>query len=388
LAAGLALLSMRCGPIGTTTGPASAGSSSGSGSSGGSSGGSSSGSSSSGAGSSSGPPLSGLHVEGNHLVSNGQPVRLLGVNKSGTEYQCVHNQGIFDGPSGTNLVTPMQQWKINTVRVPLNEDCWLGINGVNSQYSGSNYTQAITTYVQMLRSNGMYVIVDLHWSAPGSTQATQQEPMPDEDHSGAFWTSVATAFKDDTGILFDLFNEPYPDNDKGVGMAGAGNCLLNGCSLTNWREGGTAMAAGMQELLTKVRNTGAQNTILVGGWGYAGTIGSIAQYLPKDPLNNVAVSFHTYDCTRAPQCCNSGCWNASVKPIAAQYPVITGELGETDCASSYVDSYFSFADPLGISYLGWTWTTSNCSMDPALITSYSGAPTAYGQGFMMHIPTQ
>jgi hypothetical protein len=30
----------------------------------------------------------------------------------------------------------------------------------------------------------------------------------------------------------------------------------------------------------------------------------------------------------------------------------------------------------------------NCSSFPALITSYAGAPTAFGQGFMTHLPTQ
>jgi hypothetical protein len=395
LGAGLALFSLRCGPIGSTVSPpvetgSSGGSSSGSASSGGSSGGKSSssgGGSSSGGSSSGSPPTSGLHVSGNKLVDNGQTVRLLGVNKSGTEYQCVHNQGIFDGPSDTNLVTPMKSWNINTVRVPLNEDCWLGINGVNSAYSGSTYVNQITSYVQMLRQNGMYVIVDLHWNATGTTQSTGQEPMPDEDHAGAFWTSVATAFKGDNGILFDLYNEPHPDDDKSV--SSPGNCLLNGCSLSIWKEGGTAMAAGMQELTTKVRATGAQNIIMIAGWSWAGMIGQIMQYLPNDPINNLAVSFHTYDCKRAATCCTSACWQANVANVAAKYPVITGELGETDCASSYINQYFTFADGLGISYLGWTWNNSDCSSVPSLITTYAGNPTmTYGQGFMTHLQSQ
>ncbi len=82
---------------------------------------------------SSGGTTSGLHVEGNKLVDNGQTVRLLGVDQSGTEYQCTHrNAGFFDVGGGApdgQFVTNMKAWNINAVRVPLNEDCWLGING-------------------------------------------------------------------------------------------------------------------------------------------------------------------------------------------------------------------------------------------------------------------
>jgi endoglucanase len=395
-AGALALLTTRCGPIGTTgTSPEPGGGddaggssgSSGSGSSGGGSG--SSGGSSSGGGADggdgwgeAGPPL-GLHVEGNHLIDNGKTVRLVGVDHSGSEYQCVNNgSAIFEGPTDASLVTPMKSWNVNTVRVPLNEDCWLGINGVGASVSGSAYQQAIISFVQMLRSNGMYVIVDLHWNGPGTTLAKSQQPMPDEDHAPAFWTSVATALKGDVGIVFDLYNEPYPDK----GTSDPGDCLLNGCSLSVWTGyTGAAQAAGMQELVTAVRNTGAQNVLMIGGWSYANALQSWLQYEPKDPLNNQAASFHNYNYTA---CNDAVCWTNDVQPVAAKVPVVTGELGENDCSEAYVDSYFAWADPLGISYLGWAWNVQSCSSFPALITSYTGSATAFGQGFLTHLPTQ
>jgi len=48
--------------------------------------------------------------------------------------------------------------------------------------------------------------------APARLIAIQQIPMPDADHSPAFWTSVARTFGRDTRIVFDLFDEPFPDN--------------------------------------------------------------------------------------------------------------------------------------------------------------------------------
>src|SRR5215470_8869578 len=81
-----------------------------------------------------------VQVSGNHLVDqNGTPVRLLGVNRSGAEYACAQGWGIFDGPSDATSIAAIAAWHVNAVRVPLNEDCWLGINGVNPSYGGVNY---------------------------------------------------------------------------------------------------------------------------------------------------------------------------------------------------------------------------------------------------------
>ena len=49
----------------------------------------------------------------------------------GTEYACVQGWGMFDGPTDDEAIDVMKEWHINVVRIPLNEACWLGINGVN-----------------------------------------------------------------------------------------------------------------------------------------------------------------------------------------------------------------------------------------------------------------
>jgi endoglucanase len=391
------------GGVGASSGGGSSGgsgSSSGSGSGGGSGSGTSSGSgsgssggstSSTGSGSGSGSGSSsgsggdaslgaGLHVVGNHFVDNGATVRLLGVDHSGSEYACVNGDNtIFEGPTDESLVMPMKAWNINAVRVPLNEDCWLGINGVSASLSGSAYQSAISAFVQMLRSNGMYVILDLHWNAPGTTVAKGQLEMPDEDHAPAFWESVATAFKSQAGVIFDLYNEPYPDNNQDTTAA-----------WTCWRDGGSCPSvsfpvAGMQSLVTSVRSTGATNVILLGGVQYANALSQWLTYEPNDPLSNLAASTHIY---HGQVCSSVSCFNSTLAPVAAKVPLITGELGESDCAETFVDSYFAWADPLGVSYLGWSWNVQDCSGFPALITDYSGTPTAFGQGFKTHLPTQ
>ena len=90
-------------------------------------------------------PRPAVQVIGNHLADGeGSPIRLIGVNRSGSEYACItEGLGVFDGPTGKRAIAAMKTWRINAVRVPLNEDCWLGINGAPAEYSAARYHEAV-----------------------------------------------------------------------------------------------------------------------------------------------------------------------------------------------------------------------------------------------------
>jgi len=320
------------------------------------------------------PPPAGaprLRVSGSRLVdAGGATIRLRGVNRSGAEYACAQGWGMWDGPADSASVAAIAGWKANAVRVPLNESCWLGIGGVPAQYAGASYQQAIAGYVGRLNRAGLVAILDLHWNAPGAEKALAQHPMPDRDHSPEFWRQVATAYKGNDAVVFDLFNEPYPDGNADTPEAW--RC---------WREGGTCRgvpytAAGMQELVDAVRGTGATNVVLAGGVQYAGTLTSWLANRPVDPTGNLAASWHVYNFG---WCVTPACWNAQAAPVAAQVPLVLGEIGQDDRGSAFVTSLMDWMDAHQGSYLAWSWDVWGQPLD--LITSYDGTPTAYGQTF-------
>jgi endoglucanase len=310
------------------------------------------------------PAAAGVRVSGNHLVDDaGRTVRLLGVNRSGLEYACVQGWGFADGPTDATSIAAMKTWSIDAVRLPLNEDCWLGINGVKTQYGGAAYRSYVKAFAARLSAAGLTVILDLHWSAPGTQRATGQQQMPDADHSPAFWSSVARAFRGNGSVVFDLYNEPHDVSWK---------CWRDGCG--RW--------AGMQRLVNAVRAAGGRQPLMLGGLAWSNDLAGWLRWRPRDPLHQLIASFHLYNFNA---CDTAACWNTTVEPVAVVVPVVTGELGENDCAHGFIDGYMPWADAAGVSYLGWTWDTWNCNSGPALISGYDGTPTAFGTGFQSHL---
>jgi endoglucanase len=325
-------------------------------------------------------------VSGNELVSaNGQQVVLHGVDRSGTEYECVQGHGIFDGPSDKASISVMRSHGINAVRVPLNEACWNGESYVEPAYAGAGYRAAIKAYVRLLNASGMVAILDLHWtdgaytgnsSACSSAEAVCQKPMPDAAQAVPFWTSVARSFKGNDAVIFDLFNEPYPEQADNGNETDGWQCWLHGGSAC---VGIPYRVAGMQTLVDAVRSTGASNVIMLGGLEWANDLTGWLSYEPADPDHNLAASWHSYNFNA---CNTQTCWSRQIAPVMAKVPVIAGEIGENDCGDAYIDPLMSWLNSKSTSYLAWSWNTDfNCATGPGLITSYAGQPTAFGAGY-------
>ncbi len=332
---------------------------------------------------------------GNQLVDDaGAPVVLHGVNRSGSEYMCIDGWGIFDGPTDQASIDAMKVWNVNAVRVPLNSACWLDIvhqfGSHDVAYAGQAYQDAITQFVERLTANGINVILDLQWTGCGEAEclANWLKPLPERAYATQFWTQVAGRFKDNHRILFDLFNEPY------------------GVDWSCWQDGGCALggqgqqytAEGMQQMVNAIRAAGAvAQPILLGGLQYSNDMSGWLSHLPSDPSDSLVASIHLYnsnwpcplsvsDAGTAADAitCFSDEQHNAIDAIAAEHPVVFGELGQDGCASDFVAPMLEWIGQRGFSVLGWAWNTADCSGFPALISNYDGTPTALGEAFRAH----
>ncbi len=327
----------------------------------------------------------GLHVAGNKLEDqNNAVVTLRGVDHAGSEYACVQGWGIFDGPTDIPSVQAMASWHADVVRVPLNEDCWLGINGYPKYGTASGYQQAIQGYVANLESQGFYVILDLHWNNGGTNGSTGQGYMVDADHGVAFWQSVAGLFGNDNRVIFDLYNEP---TNFGSSTGNTWDCWKNGGSVCT---GATYAIAGMQTVVTAIRNTGATNVLELNGLAYGNDVTQWATHAPTDPLHNLLAGVHLYTDNQAGQNYpQSGFHDSSglnqdvnSNSLLANYPIIISELGESNCNRNLLDALYPTIEADGISWVNWSWNSAaSCGGGPSVITNPNGSPTQlYGQG--------
>jgi putative cell wall-binding protein len=251
----------------------------------------------------------------------------------------------------------MASWRINVVRLPLNQDCWLGLQGspAGSGRTAAGYRAAVHDWVSILHSAGIAVILDLHSSAPAGYSAHGQRAMADAQ-SVTFWSSLATSFATDPSVIFDLFNEPYSRSPF---------TLTWSC----WKSGGcqapveddyspigpahaTYAVAGMDALVAAVRAAGAPQPVMLGGLNYSNDLTGWLASRPTD--DQLVASWHNYP---GQGCSSATCWNAQILPVAAVVPVVTGEFGQNSSATDagYMEPFMNWADANGIGYLPWAW---------------------------------
>jgi hypothetical protein len=323
------------------------------------------------------PPSSGsgMHVSGNKLLNAaGNQVLFHGVNVSGTEYACIQGYGIFDGSSDDAAVAAIRSWNSNTVRVLLNEDCWLGINGVNPAYGGANYRQAIVDFVKRIEAHGMYAEISLMWGAPGSQKATYQPAAPDADHSPAVWAQMAQTWKDDPNVVLAPWGETTVD----------ANCFLNGGNCGADFNGTPYTSAGMQQAVDVMRSNGWGGPIVIPGIDYANNLTQWLSHKPSDPLNQLMAEAHIYGKNT---CGTTACMDSQYAPVAAAVPLILGEFGETyddsSCGATNANAFMNWSDAHDVGYEAWTWNTwGTCG---SLISNEDGTPKGtYGNAIKTH----
>jgi aryl-phospho-beta-D-glucosidase BglC (GH1 family) len=357
-----------------------------------------------------------IKVQGSKLVNgSGTVVQLRGVNYSGFEYAAVEGWSPSD-PSGAQAGQPggpnwaaIKSWKANVVRLPMNEASWLGYTCtdtdgvVRNPDPGGNYKAAIAEQVRQANAVGLYVILDLHWSAPGNACPMLQTQMANADHSIAFWTSVANTFKNNPAVIFCLFNEPFFEmdftGDPWSYMMFGTNGAFSGYPATsntgNWKDVKQPWAiASYQAMINAVRATGATNVVVVGSVSYTQDLSGFLANVPVDPAKQMTASWHAY-----PQFGSVFGTAAYSQPnfpttifdnvkaiIAAGYPVLTTETGDQNSPGTVgaplASTVAKFADETGASLVAWTWDVWTIPNN-VLIKDVNGTPTD-GYGVFFH----
>ncbi|MEU4770159.1 cellulase family glycosylhydrolase [Actinosynnema sp. NPDC023794] len=162
-----------------------------------------------------------------------------------------------------------------------------------------------------------------------------------------FWTAVATAFKGYDGVVFDLFNDPYPE------MPADGNKTLG------WqcrRDRGTCSGlpyetAGMQDLVDAARTTGVTNVLMLGGLEWANDLRAWTAHMPADPLKPSPPPGNAY---RFKAWTTQTCWDSQTLPLAARAPIALGEFGQDNWGFDYMQRLVAGADAHRLSYLART----------------------------------
>jgi hypothetical protein len=367
-----------------------------------------------------------VKVSGNKLVDGtGKTLQIRGVDVSALEFNVIDNAEQapggkpFDywGGQYPNL-SAIAAWKGFAMRIPLNEQSYLnqtaydpGASATSPQTAEladplNSYRAVVKQIVDAATAAGMYVILDLHKNAPPAvitgltttplqllSNTSAQSEFSDEN-SIAFWTSVATDYQNYPNVIFDLFNEPHidhfvtptnlptiPGQTQGeiaqwfILLHGGTGQLIYGDNQTYSQN---YSVPGMQAMLNAVRATGATNVVMVAGVSWAQDTSLWTQFVPTDPLNQLACSWHAYPSAGAPSqpgFPDNFAWAATI--LSAGYPIIIGETGDesaTGSTAKWFPTLLPWADTNNVSVFAWSWNAWGAANDD-LITNADGTPT-------------
>jgi endoglucanase len=307
------------------------------------------------------------HVEGSRIVDGkGNPLLLRGAQiESAFNYVKQWQRG--DSPLAllnSRTFAVMASWRMNEVRVPLSN--WI------LALDQERYLRLLDQVVQQANAAGLYVVLDLHDDAQSGSPYGKGADFPKAE-SLAFWKTIASRYRENPMVLFDLFNEPQtPDWQTWLhGGATAGQA--------------SPREVGFQDLVDAIRRppVSARQIIVVepggdrrNGWATIGT------NTIRDP--NIAYSLHVYDgIVQSPQQ-----QDAKWGPLLGHFPLYIGEWAllpnsytpaqcrgiPHDQADQIVRNFLDYMKSRGASWSAWSFTPGHLFVDSS---SYS--PTTLDQ---------
>jgi Cellulase (glycosyl hydrolase family 5) len=315
-------------------------------------------------------PTSGYpHVQGNRIVdANGQPLIL-----RGAQIEEVLNMTV-PGPDGhtaiqgfASIVHEMSLWHMNAVRLPTCNTIW--------QANPSAYISRLQIAVTEANAAGLYVILDAHddhrcFPTYNANDVTHLPRLPLE----SYWQAVATAFKNNPNVIFDVYNEPaLLTTNREAYTTADWQLWLNG----GQRNGESFI--GMQALVNVIRATGAKQMLMVEGYSYAETFHNIGTNLINDP--DVVYEAHDYGLLKT-----ATDLFADYGFMLPRFPIFVGEWalmgggnsGQTNCtniipsqADHVVQAFLQYMAQNNISWTAFSFNSQHMIVDYTKFTPTS-----------------
>jgi hypothetical protein len=287
-----------------------------------------------------------LQVEGRFLESREtrKPMILRGVNCSGMEYRPTGCGGLTEA----GIASLIQEYGCRILRVPFQQQWAL---------ERPDYLEQLRTVASWVNGYGAYILFDLQWIDERSRGGANRVPPLPNPASVDLWRLLVGSFRENPGVLFDLFNEPH---DR---LPGDPFPLLRPDG-SEFPEQVRVLPAMWQEwalhLIDAVREVHPASVLFVSGldWGYD---------LRPFPLDrpNLVYSTHVYRArgTR---------WREAFGQLAETCCVFAGEWGGEAADLAWGTRLADYFDDLQMG-----WTAWSCADHPRLFTSLG--PTPFGR---------
>eukprot|EP00633_Aureoumbra_lagunensis_P007315 CAMPEP_0197319548 /NCGR_PEP_ID=MMETSP0891-20130614/55370_1 /TAXON_ID=44058 ORGANISM="Aureoumbra lagunensis, Strain CCMP1510" /NCGR_SAMPLE_ID=MMETSP0891 /ASSEMBLY_ACC=CAM_ASM_000534 /LENGTH=335 /DNA_ID=CAMNT_0042810541 /DNA_START=272 /DNA_END=1276 /DNA_ORIENTATION=- len=178
--------------------------------------------------------------------------------------------------------------------------------------------------------------------------------MPNTQFSIDTWASLAAKFANDLNVLFELFAEPE-STDWNCWRFGSDFCSL------------PYRVAGMDRLVTTIRETGANNVLLLPGISKGTDLSNWLEFVPEQN-QNLAASLRIFD-----HCLDLACWKLSLEPLNNQVPIIVDSI-------LMKPELWRWLQDRNASYLAGTWSNNNDALS-SLLEKNNDSPSVWGKAW-------
>lgn len=296
----------------------------------------------------------GVSVEGGRLLRDGRPWTPHGIVQIAFVAEPSARRGVFADAYrhySPDDYRAMQRYGIDSVRIQASQP---GLDPTDPKTAP--FRAEVIAAVRAARAAGLVVMLSIQDEKQSGE--THVAALPD-GVTRAIWQVLAPEFMDDTGVMYELLNEPNLPP-----------------SPAHWRRWGKEMDA----TLAVVRQSGARNVAVADGLLYAERLGGAPEL--RDRTGQLAYASHPYAHHQPDQA--EPAWEAKFGAFARTHPVIVTEWATVTVANYYCDlgtprsaeAFLHYLDQRHIGLMAYGWDFSGAKFG-STFHGFPPQPTAY-----------